>query len=94
MFKSLIKTFCILTWTHGFFNMSKYSQGNSLGRWNDGIYVITYVLNICTKKITILVQMHQNLNENLMVFDEKPNIQILKIITHDVSWFFDKKSFY
>jgi hypothetical protein len=81
-----IKVFPLLTWTHRFFNMSKYWQGNSLGRWNDGIYIIIYVLNMCTRKLTISRQVHQNSNEILIVFDEKPNTQISKIITHDVSW--------
>jgi len=75
-------------------NFSTCQQGNNLGRWNDGIYVITYVINIYTRKITISMQVHQNSNENLIVLNEKPNTQISKIITNDLSCFLDKTSFY
>ncbi len=85
-----IETFCILIWTHGFSNISKYWQGNSLGTWNDQMYVTTYAFSMCPRIITILMQMNQNL-WNYNVFNEKPRFnQISKIIT---SWFLNKTWF-
>jgi hypothetical protein len=79
-----IKAFCILTWTRGSSNMSKYWQGNSLGTWNDEMYAPTYSLSMCTRKITILMQIAK-IHEILIVFNEKPNItQISKVITLDM----------
>ncbi len=50
---------------------------NSLGTWNYGMYVIAYAFNMCTKRITILMQVNQNL--------WKVRYDISKIITwhHD-----------
>jgi hypothetical protein len=42
-------------------NMSKYWQRNSLRILNDWMYVITYALNMCIRKITISMQENQNL---------------------------------
>jgi hypothetical protein len=86
-----IEAFCILIWTHGFSNISKYWQGNSLGTWNDQMYVTTYAFSMCTRIITILMQMNQN-SWKYNIFNEKPRTnQISKIIT---SWLFSKNQFY
>jgi hypothetical protein len=80
-----IKAFYILTWTHGSYNMSKYWQGNNLKSWNDRMYATTYFLSMCTRKITILMQMTK-IREILIMFNEKPNIrQISKVIKTDMS---------
>jgi hypothetical protein len=65
--------------------------------WGDemmGCMLLLMSLTIYTRKITISMRVHQNLNEILIMFNEKPIIQISKIITHDVSLFLDKISFY
>jgi hypothetical protein len=43
-----------LIWIEGSFNMSKYWEGNSLGKMKWCMYVFIYVvLTMCTRKITI-----------------------------------------
>jgi len=48
---TFIRAFCILTWTHGFSNVSKYWQWNSLGTWNDKIYITNLTCDKLKMKI-------------------------------------------
>jgi hypothetical protein len=78
------RAFCILTWTYGFSNMSKYWQGNNLGTWNDWMCVTFMPLTCAQGKLQYQCQLTKT-REIWIMFNEKPNIiQISKIITHDI----------
>jgi hypothetical protein len=60
---------------------------NSLGTWNDHMYVTTYAFNMCTRKITISMQMNQNFC-NFNPYDFEVRKQNPKVVTRlKVRWF-------